>query len=257
MNAATPTSAPGIPPDYYERIHAFERSHFWFRGMRAVAEALLGDALPRGGRLLDAGCGTGGFLEWARDRGPFFRLGGVDVGSRPIELARERVPEAELHVAPLSRLPFDDASFDLVVTNDVLQHVHEDDVAESVRELRRVVAPGGTLLVRTNGARMLRRERDDWRAYDRRTLVAELARGGFRCERATYANVALSAWAELRGRRPHAPSETRDGVPDAAPGRLRGAVGSALLTVEARALRLPHVAFPFGHTLFVLARPVE
>ena len=50
--------------------------------------------------------------------------------------------EADLRTAPLCALPFADGSFDLVVTNDVLQHVPEDEVDESLRELRRVLAAG-------------------------------------------------------------------------------------------------------------------
>ena len=52
----------------------------------------------------------------------FERVCGVDIGSAAIELARERVPEAELAVTPLTTLPFEDGTFDLVSLNDVLQH---------------------------------------------------------------------------------------------------------------------------------------
>jgi len=246
--------APGIPTDYYDRIFAFEQSHFWYVGMRRIADALL----PlREGRLLDAGCGTGGFLRWAIDNGGFVRVAGIDIGGDAIELARRRVPEADLRVGPLHQLPFSDASFDVVVTNDVLQHVPEQDVAASLSELHRVLAPRGALVVHTNGARRLRRERDDWRAYDRRTLVDALTRAGFVCERATYANMVLSAWGALRRRVPHAPSERSAGVPAAAPGRLVSAVGAFLLAAEAALLRFPGVRLPYGHTLFVVARKAD
>ena len=45
--------------------------------------------------MLDAGCGTGGFLRWLLDRGSFAAAAGVDIGSAAIELARRRVPEAD------------------------------------------------------------------------------------------------------------------------------------------------------------------
>lgn len=245
--------APGIPADYYRRIHEVEESHFWYRGMRRITSALLGSAFTRPGqRILDAGCGTGGFLRWALDAGAFASAAGVDIGAAAIELARERVPEADLRTSALRSLPFDDRSFDLVVTNDVLQHVPEDDVAESVKELRRVLAHGGTLLVRTNGSRSLRRERDDWRAYDRATLVETLEEGGFRCERATYANTLISYWRSLRGQVPHAPSETEDGIPRP-PARFVSVVGAALLAAEARWFALPGRTLPYGHALFAVA----
>ena len=85
------------------------------------------------------------------------------------------MPEADLHVAPLAELPFEPGSFDVVVTNDVLQHIPLEDVDASVRELRRVLTAEGTLLVRTNGALRERHERHDWRAYSRASLRSTLA----------------------------------------------------------------------------------
>ncbi len=250
------TLAPGVPPDYYRRIFDAEERHWWYRGMRSISGALLGGRLMRpDARILDAGCGTGGFLRWALDAGSFERSAGVDVGSAAIELARERVPEGDFHVAPLRELPFADASFDLVVSNDVLQHIHEEDVDASLAHLRRVLAPGGALLLRTNGARRLRRERDDWRAYDRAALVAQLERAGFTCERLTYANTLLSLWAVATGRTPHAPTEEHHGIPLDEPPRVRSAIGLRLLQAEARFLARPGRSLPFGHTLFALATP--
>lgn len=251
-----PTLAPGVPADYYRRIRAAEEAHWWYRGMRDITAALLGDRLTSpGARLLDAGCGTGGFLRWALDRGSFSAAAGVDLGAAAIALARERVPEAELRTAPLASLPFADGSFDLAVTNDVLQHVPEADVAASLAELRRVLAPTGTLLLRTNGARRLRRERHDWRAYDRVTIRRALEEAGFACERVTHANMPLSAWGALRGRTPRAPSEQRDGIPRREPTRVVAWVGSRALAAEARYLGRPGRALPYGHTIFAVAVP--
>lgn len=248
--------APGIPSDYYQRIFDCEERHWWYAGMRLIAASLLGDRCAASGRrVLDAGCGTGGVLRWQANLGDAAALAGVDIGSAAIELARRRVPEAELHVAPLHELPFTDASFDLVLTNDVLQHVSEDDVAASLSELRRVLAPGGALLLRTNGARRLRRERDDWRAYDRRTLVDALRAAGLRCERVTYANTLLSLAAIVQRRTPHAPSDERHGIPTTPPSGLRAAVGGRVLAAEARLLARPGRTLPYGHTLFALAVP--
>ena len=248
--------APGIPADYYDRIFAIEERHWWYAGMGAISAALLGARVSAPGRrVLDAGCGTGGALSRQQRLGGAAVLAGVDIGSAAIELARTRVPEADLHVAPLVELPFDDASFDLVLTNDVLQHVPEDDVDASLAELRRVLAPGGVLLLRTNGARRLRREREDWRAYDRRTLVTTLRSAGFRCERVTYANTLLSLAAVVQRRTPHAPSEEHHGIPTAPPSGIRAAVGRTLLRTEASWLVQPVRTMPYGHTLFALAVP--
>ena len=246
------THAPGVPEDYYRRIHQAEQRHWWHRGMLAITEALLGARLTAGSRLLDAGCGTGGFLRWALDRAQLERVCGVDIGSAAIELARERVPEAELAVTPLTTLPFEDGTFDLVSLNDVLQHVPEDDVELSLGELRRVTTADGTLLVRTGGSRELRQERDDWRAYSSDALRSTLEEAGWSCRRVTYANTLLSAVATVRGRTPHAPDEGRHGIPSM-PSSFQSAVGRALLGAEARYLRAPGRTLPYGHTLFAVA----
>ena len=244
--------APGVPGDYYRRIYEAEQRHWWHRGMLAISEALLGARLTEASRLLDAGCGTGGFLRWALDRTRLERACGVDIGSAAIELARERVPEAELAVSALTTLPFEDGAFDLVSLNDVLQHVPDNDVELSLGELRRVTKADGTLLVRTGGSRRLRRERDDWRAYSAAGLRATLEEAGWSCRRVTYANTLLSAVAAVRGRTPHAPDEGQHGIPSM-PSGFQSSVGRAALGAEARYLRGPGRTLPYGHTLFAVA----
>ncbi len=242
----------GYPPDYYERIREVERSHWWHRGMRTLEAAILGDRLRPGLSVLDAGCGTGGFLRWALDTAEPARVCGVDIGAGAIALAEERVPEAELHVSPVRRLPFEADSFDLIVMNDVLQHVPDSDVAASLGELRRVARPGAALVVRTGGARRARRERDDWRLYDRAELRRVLEAAGWRCERVTHANVVGSALAALRGHSPKAPDDTQHGIP-APVSPVQSAIGTATLALERAYLRFTPGALPYGHTLIALA----
>src|SRR5689334_6409898 len=104
--ATTQRRAPGVPVDYYRRIHRFEDEHFWYRGMRRITAVLLADELARPAlRVLDAGCGTGGFLRWLVDRASVSRAAGLDLAGDAIELARKRLPEAELEVASLAALP--------------------------------------------------------------------------------------------------------------------------------------------------------
>ena len=247
--------APGVPDDYYRALLEAEERHWWHAGMRAITAALLRERLAQTGqRLLDAGCGVGGFLRWARATGAFDELAGVDVASAAIELAGAQVPEADLRVAPLAELPFEPGSFDVVVTNDVLQHVPLDEVDASVRELRRVLAAQGTLLVRTNGARRERHERQDWRAYSRASLRSTLERNGFRCQRVTYANAVLSLVAAARRRSPRAPTETAHGIP-AESSRPAALLGGMLLRAEREFLARTDRSIPYGHTLFALASP--
>ncbi len=250
-----PAGSSGVPPDYYRRLHEVDSTHWWHRGMRQIEAALLAGRLDRDGlSLLDAGCGTGGFLAWAADRGGFARLCGVDASPEAIELARAVAPSAELRVARLERLPFPDGSFDVVVLEDVLQHVDEATLDAALAELRRVLRGDGVMVVRTNGARHARRERADWRAYDARSLGDELRRNGFRVVRLTHANVGFSLVAACLGRVPQAPSSETHGIP-APDGRVKSALGRLLLALEAAYLSRPGRSLPYGHNLLAVVTP--
>ena len=80
-------------------------------------EALRRVEVAGGDAVLDVGCGSGVFLRLAADRGA--RVAGIDASDALVELARERVPEADVRVAEMESLPFDDCSFDLVAGGKV------------------------------------------------------------------------------------------------------------------------------------------
>ena len=243
-----------VPGDYYERLASVDDRHWWARGLVEIEGTLLAPWLDRGPRaILDAGCGTGAFLAWAARRVPGASLAGIDLSPDAISVARRRVPTAALHVGPLTALPFETASFDVITLNDVLQHVDEDRVAESLAELRRVLDPRGVLAVRTNGARRGRRERQDWRLYEPSSLQAHLQQGGFVVRRMTYANLFFSLVAELRGRGPRAPTGTTCGIPSQ-PGAFASMLGRAALGLETAVVGV-NGRIPWGHTLLAVAVP--
>jgi SAM-dependent methyltransferase len=108
------------------------------------AGALLDAAdVGAGDRLLDVGTGTGTVAALAGSR--HARVVAVDAEPSMVEIARRRVPAAEVGHAALPQLPFTDGSFDAAVANFVVNHV--GDPAAAIRELRRVVRPGGRIAV--------------------------------------------------------------------------------------------------------------
>ena len=111
-----------------------------FAGLCAGAVPAMLDGLPRGGRLLDVGCGTGDLVAAARADG--LDAMGVEPDAEMAALAGEALA-TEVTVAGLPDLPYADDGFDVVTAGFVLNHV--DDPRASARELARVAAPGGVL----------------------------------------------------------------------------------------------------------------
>jgi ubiquinone/menaquinone biosynthesis C-methylase UbiE len=112
---------------------------------------LAGDV--EGRRMLDAGCGSGPLFEDLRSRGA--HVSGFDASPAMLELARQRLgADADLRVADLSQpLPYADATFDDVVCSLVLHYLRE--WTAPLAELRRVLKPGGRLLLSVNHPRIL------------------------------------------------------------------------------------------------------
>jgi SAM-dependent methyltransferase len=95
--------------------------------------------------LFDEVVGTG-LVPWLSKS--FTRVAAIDVSPVVVELARERCPGIEAETADARELPFRDESFDTVVSNSTLDHFPtRDDIARALGEFRRVLQPGGTLLV--------------------------------------------------------------------------------------------------------------
>src|ERR1700689_284356 len=128
--------------DYELQTHRAEDRHWWYRGRRRVLDVLLdGLHMPPGLRVLDAGCGSGRNMVQLQRYG---QVTGIELSPPSGRGARERGGGGVLEGSVLE-MPFADDSFDLAVSLDVVEHL-EDDIA-ALRELRRVVAPGGRLLV--------------------------------------------------------------------------------------------------------------
>jgi SAM-dependent methyltransferase len=168
-----------------------EERHWWYRGRRAVLDAVLdGLALPAGLRILDAGCGSGRNMVALARRGA---VTGVELATASLRVARERDVGAVVPGSLDEPLPFGDGAFELAVALDVLEHVEDDGAA--LRELARVTAPGGRLLVTVPQYGWLWGEHDvlahHHRRYTRALLLGRAGAAGLRRERVTAFNTAL------------------------------------------------------------------
>jgi ubiquinone/menaquinone biosynthesis C-methylase UbiE len=113
------------------------------RGVEVPVLKHLGGVMA-GGTALEIGCGSGAGITLIRDRFGAERIIGIDLDERMIARARRRHvgrADIELHVGDAAALPFEDASLDAVFDFAIIHHVPE--WRDAVREVRRVLRPGG------------------------------------------------------------------------------------------------------------------
>jgi SAM-dependent methyltransferase len=243
-----------LTPEYYDRLAALEREHWWWKGVRRITQRVLRD--PSGvRRVFDAGCGTGAMLEWA-GRDLRARAVGLDYSADALKFCRARTG-ALLIQGDATALPSRDASFDLVFSLDVLQHLpRPGGDARAVAELARILAPGGWLLLRTNSACGYPPvSAPDYHRYTLNEVGALVEGAGLVCARATYINLApalaLTLVRKLKGTTP----TTDPGLPPL-PERqgLMARIGMTWLSLESAFIRRVPMALPFGHSIVVLAQ---
>jgi SAM-dependent methyltransferase len=98
--------------------------------------------------LLDVGCNVGALLRHCAEVYPGMRLAGVDMNAAAVAQAHGTVPDADVRIAGADRLPYADASFDCVTCIEVLEHVPAERRRDALAEMRRVLRPGGRLVLR-------------------------------------------------------------------------------------------------------------
>jgi SAM-dependent methyltransferase len=104
---------------------------------------------PRVGTVLDLGCGPGTHLARLRQRRPGLRLMGVDASEGMLAVARAAEPSVSVVALDAMSIALRPSTIDAVMANHMLYHVA--DLHQTLAEVRRVLVPGGTFLVVTNG----------------------------------------------------------------------------------------------------------
>lgn len=241
----------------YERFRELEKTHFWFLSRRAIFFDVLDCALPRteGLTVLEIGCGAGGMLV------PLQRYGdvhGMDIDVEYLRYCKERGFRNVL-AGSGHDLPFADGAYDLVALFDCLEHI--PDEGRALREILRVVKPGGHVFFSVPAYEWLWSNNDDiahhQRRYTKKRLVNALREAGFEVRRASYFNALLLPLI----------------IPSVLIQKLRGALGwlpegynntsvpvpkplnwlfTKLMSSERFALRAGNL--PFGHSLIAVAK---
>jgi SAM-dependent methyltransferase len=261
----------------YAIMRRVEASHWWFVGRRKIIGSFLerivrdlkatradeaarrsdesdreqqtrpGEAL----KILDVGCGTGANLEMLAQ---FGAAEGVDVSAEALSFCQAR-GLVNVKLGAAEQLPYDAGSFDLVTGLDVVEHL--DDDRAGLREMARVLRPGGRALLFVPAFMFLWGVQDDISNHRRRYTLPELKRtvheSGFEVERASYVNLSFFAPILLgrvimRATRLRPESENNITI-----GFLNGVLGKLL---GAESVPLRYLNFPFGVSIICVARKI-
>ncbi len=244
----------------YERMYRFEDTYWWFIARRHLIVSLLEKSYPRSGSLhiLDIGCGTGAMLD---ELAPFGDVVGADFSPEALQFCVTRGVASPLARADVRRLPFADASFDVVTAMDIIEHIDDDKAASC--EIVRVLKPGGRLFVTVPAFPSLWSEHDEALHHYRRYTVPRLKdlfqRVGLTVDKISYTVTALfpPIWA-YRQISNLLPKRREDGEKKANLVNFSAPVNAALLTLSQMETRLVQsLNLPFGVTVVCVARKGE
>jgi SAM-dependent methyltransferase len=237
-----------------------EARHFWFRGFRAFVTPLLQRATEgrSRARILDCGCGTGSNLALL-DR--FGRAYGFDLSPTGLAFGRE-AGRTRIARASVTAVPFPSDFFDLATSFDVLYSLSDEHEIAALREMHRIVKPGGFILVNVAAMDALRGDHSvlsrELRRYSRTMLAEHVMRAGFTVVRITYTNCSLvlpmlaaRALQRRRGLRGEADAQQEIAVP---PAPVNALLSGVLL---AESVWLRWFDAPAGSSLLCLARKDE
>lgn len=232
-----------------------EDAHYWFRGLRRNARAMVESALagitPR--LIIDCGTGTGRNLDWLREIGP-----AVGIERSAAGLAHARAHQRRVIRGSVTHLPFPDGCADLVTSFDVLYCLDELAERQAVREMWRVLGSNGVAFVNAAALDVLHGSHSaltrEQRRYTRARLQALLTAAGFTVERITYTNLpvfplalAVRASERLAGR-----ADTASDADLRVPAAPINAALNAALAAEHAWLRV--VNSPIGTSVMAVAR---
>ena len=237
----------------YQRIFELEEKHWWYLGMREISLALLSQVLApqKSLKILDAGCGTGGMMHVLSQ---FGQVSGFDVSPEAIKFCHARNLK-KVNLASVEKIPFNNDSFDLVTSFDVLYHQRVKNDRLAVAEFFRILKPGGYLLLRVPAYDWLRGKHDEVVAtkhrYTKGELVQKVKETGFKIKRATYANTTLLPTMLLkRVSEKFLPQGENSDL--SLPPSLVNEIFKNILYFEAKIISKFNL--PFGLSLFVLAK---
>lgn len=207
-----------MSPEAYLEMAETEAEHWWFKGRRDVLLAVLERlALPEQARVLEVGSGTGGNLALLEQ---FGHVSGLEMDETARRLTdRKTGGRFDIRAGRCpDDVPFNGQQFDLICFFDCLEHIPDD--VRSLTQMRKLLAPGGAMVVTVPAYQWLWSPHDVFlhhcRRYSRRALADCARAAGCKTQHVTYFNTLLfplavaARWADRLLRRERS---TGDAVP--------------------------------------------
>lgn len=240
----------------YKNIFKYESSHFYYLGSHSIVLSLIKKYIPNTNKLkiLDAGCGTGLLTKKLSKLGQTI---GIDINPEAIRLAKKR--GVKVKGGSISKMNFKSNSFDIVVSVDVLYHQWVDNDRKTVKELLRVLKPGGVILIKLPAYEFLRGSHDlavyTKKRYTKKDTIKLFSRSGASIVKITYIAsfllpvVAIRLFAEkVRG----------NNEPHSSVGKIWPPLNKILTSLfYLESLVLKFTDLPFGISILALATKKE
>jgi SAM-dependent methyltransferase len=240
-----------MEPHEYRKMAEVEDTMWYYRALHRHVVDSLAAVQPAAGRVLDAGCGTGGLLRCLQAAQRGWTLAGLDISPLACEFTRQRTG-CEVQQGSIAALPFAAAQFNAITSCDVVCQVANP--AEAVREFHRCLQPGGHLVLTMPAYQWMYsyhdREVANLRRYARGEVNALLVAGGFRIRRSTYWNTLTFPLAVVR-RKIFPPAKPASDV-GLFPAPVEAGF-NALMAAERAWLRLG-APLPFGNSVLTVAQ---
>ncbi|RJQ56215.1 MAG: class I SAM-dependent methyltransferase [Nitrospiraceae bacterium] len=183
----------------YEVIFNIEDNYWWYVGLRDLVFSSIDKFSHKhdGMRILDAGCGTGKFLDECKA----YRAFGLDFSEVAINFCKLRNIN-NLIRGSICEVPLKNNLFNIVVSLDVIYHMGVKNDVNTLKELHEVISPNGILLLNVPAYNFLKSKHDvaihTRRRYTIEGLKSDLEKAGFRIEIITYRNTLLFPIAAIK-----------------------------------------------------------
>jgi SAM-dependent methyltransferase len=237
--------------DEYATMFRVEETHWWYKALHQLIFQTLETELPdwREKEIVDVGCGTGAILK---QLGNPDKNVGIDLAPEAISFCRQRGLN-NVQEGDILALPFPDASFDAVICSSVLYHEWVSDVGGAMREMHRVLRPGGVLLINVPAFPFLYSVHDKAvmtaRRFRKREIREVLQKQNFKIRRLTYWTTLLFPLA-IAARTLGGSKMGRDFETEGASFTQRAF--TRIMALELHVLR--KISLPFGVALLAVAR---